>query len=94
MTADLFRTRTGTIRNRRPDGRDSNLGLAAAARWPTPRANPAMADRITPSANPDRYPNLETVALKRDPHARGGYLNPRFVEELMGFPLNWTSLEE
>jgi len=61
--------------------------------WPTPRANPAMAATITEEANPNRYPNLETVLKKRDSSVVGGQLNPMWVEWLMGFPTGWTDLE-
>jgi hypothetical protein len=62
-------------------------------RWPTPRANPAMAATITEGADPDRYPNLETVVKKRDPGVVGGQLNPMWVEWLMGLPIGWTGSE-
>jgi len=60
--------------------------------WPTPRANSAMAATITEEADPDHYPNLETVVKKRNPSAVGGQLNPQWVEWLMGFPIGWTDL--
>jgi len=52
-----------------------------------------MAATITEEANPDRYPNLETVLKKRDPSVVGGQLNPMWVEWLMGFPTGWTDLK-
>jgi len=61
--------------------------------WPTPRNCSAMAATITEEANPDRYPNLETVLKKRDPSVVGGQLNPMWVEWLMGFPTGWTDLK-
>ena len=61
--------------------------------WPTLRASKAMSDVITEGADPDRYPNLETVVKKRDPSVVGGALNPPWVEWLMGFPLGWTDLD-
>lgn len=65
--AKPYRTRSGSVRHRNPDGSSSNLGLAAAVRWPTPRASNAMSARITPEAahNPKRFPNLETVVGRR-----------------------------
>ena len=89
--------RSGTTRNGYAYARPTSeraTGESGSSSWPTPRANPAMAARITSSADPDRYPNLETVVLQRDPEARGGFLNPRFVEELMGFPIGWTDLKD
>jgi hypothetical protein len=65
-------------------------GLLGRAVWPTPRANSAMAATITEGADPDRYPNLETVVKKRDPSVVSGALNPTWVEWLMGFPSGWT----
>ncbi len=66
----------------------------ACSLWPTPRANSAMAARITSSADPDRYPNLETVILKRlGDGAIDRYVNPDFCQWLMGFPEGWTDLE-
>jgi hypothetical protein len=53
-----------------------------------------MAATITEEADPDRYPNLETVVKKRDPSVVGGQLNPTWVEWLMGYPSGWTVLED
>jgi hypothetical protein len=41
--------------------------VTGSSSWPTPRANPAMAARITPESvwHPDRNPNLETVVGRR-----------------------------
>ena len=68
-------------------------GMARKGLWPTLRANSAMAATITEDADPDRYPNLETVLKKTDPSAVGGQLNPMWIEWLMGFPPGWTDLE-
>jgi len=68
-------------------------GATAPSLWPTPRANEALAARITFSADPERHPNLETVVLRRDPTTRGRYVNPAFTEELMGFSAGWTRIE-
>jgi len=67
--------------------------MARKGLWPTLRANSAMAATITEDADPDRYPNLETVLKKTDPSAVGGQLNPMWIEWLMGFPPGWTDLE-
>ena len=66
--------------------------LNEAVMWPTPRSNQAMAATITEKADPDRYPNLETVLKKRDPSVVGGSLNPTWVEWLMGYPSGWINL--
>jgi len=76
-----------------PNNHYKGLGHTAKFVWPTPRANSAMSARITEKANPNRYPNLETVLLKRQPEVIGGWLNPTWVEWLMGFPEGWTDLE-
>ena len=87
---------TGKLRKRRAiiksGGHKSRLEDAVVM-WPTPRANPAMAARITEEASPDRYPNLETVLKKRDPSVVGGYLNPLWIEWLMGVPIGWSALQ-
>jgi len=44
-------------------------GATGFSLWPTPRANEALAARITSSADPERHPNLETVILRREPTA-------------------------
>ena len=75
----------------------SNLGEVVhggqVKHWPTPRSNTAMSATITNNADPDRYPNLETVMKKREPQAVGGQLNPSWVCWLMGWPIGWESLE-
>ena len=68
--------------------------LNTSGLWPGPRACSAMAARISEHADADRFPNLETVLLKRHGNlARGGHVNPEFCEELMGFPVGWTACE-
>ncbi|KKK99168.1 hypothetical protein LCGC14_2635470, partial [marine sediment metagenome] len=83
-----------TGRRATKDGKDSHsLNLADRVKmWPTPRSSTAMSATITEAANPDRYPNLETVLKKRHPEVVGGQLNPNWVEALMGFPIGWTDL--
>jgi len=62
--------------------------------WPTPRSNQAMASLITPDIanDPKRFRNLETMVGRREQVT--GRLNPMWVEWLMGFPLEWTDLED
>lgn len=37
-------------------------------------------------------PNLEEVVAARTPwESEGGYLNPRWIEWLMGFPVGWCA---
>jgi len=97
-TADLVNSKGEPLqRGQKPHdrrtGKPVTTALADAVRlWPTPRANSAMAATITEKADPDRYPNLETVMKKRDPAIVGGHLNPTWVEWLMGLPLRWTEI--
>jgi len=72
--------------------------VGAPTALPTPRICSAMASRLDTAGNADpaRFPNLETVAdaLMRDDSTQTGgptYLNPSFVEEMMGFPVGWTA---
>ena len=112
-------------------GRLVQKGLEQAVRWPTPRANSAMASTITPEVawNQNRRRNLETEVGRRtwptpdtQNHREGsklrkdnninqggshgvslhhavyqennGLLNCNWVEALMGYPQNWTSLDD
>lgn len=65
----------------------------ACSYWPTPRETMS---RIRVSALTrtngfkDGGPNLEEMVAARG--ERGGYLNPRWIEWLMGFPDGWCSL--
>lgn len=74
---------------------------------PTPRANNAMATNLTSeNLRNHLHPNLEVViARQADVGTQLGveigesgeserlYLNPEFVETMMGFPIGWTSIE-
>lgn len=54
---------------------------------PTPRSCTAMQAAINPDAT---FPNLETVVAGET--GERGWLNPSFVEMMMGFPLGWSDL--
>jgi len=66
--------------------------------WPTPTAhgentstrNEAHARRL---ANGMKYSSRLTQAVAQEEPESIGYLNPMWVEWLMGFPLGWTDLE-
>jgi len=62
--------------------------------WPTPRASLGMAARLTQYGADhaaERNGNLEDKILEFYPlEAVGLYINPQFVEKMMGWPLNWT----
>ena len=88
-----YRSVTGREHLQR-DNHMQNLNVAAVYRqtWPTPTAHlgkeggyPAEYTRNTPS--------LTAVAMKSEqkPHS-SGYLNPEWVEWLMGVPTGWTGL--
>jgi hypothetical protein len=82
----------------RPDRKGRELATVVRDQMlPTPRANSAMTvDLRTQQNRPELNPNLETVmagAMLRDdsiPTGAATYLNPSFVEEMMGFPVGWT----
>jgi hypothetical protein len=74
---------------------DPRNGLPAAAKlWPMPDAN--MGARGTqPEWEPKRksgQPAQYTINQAVRDEGAGGQLNPQFVEWLMGWPLDWTSL--
>jgi hypothetical protein len=53
-----------------------------------------MAANIANRAN-DKFPNLESVvarSVKDGANQEPGFLNPAWVEALMGFPPGWTEL--
>lgn len=91
-------TANGTVRERREDGRSSNLGLAGMAKlWATMWPTPTVSDlKDTPGTTygarhaTDQLPRSVFTTEGTPPH--GGVLNPTFVEWLMGFPLSWTAL--
>jgi hypothetical protein len=52
-----------------------------------------MTAKITDNtAQEDRFPNLETVVAPRHDNAVNRYLNPTWVEALMGWPRGWTKI--
>lgn len=74
-------------------------GKKTRQRWPTPRAadgmqhrsrKPEAVEKLMQSQGRSRPSRLEDeIALL--PHS-GGYLNPDWIEWLMGFPHRWTDL--
>ena len=60
--------------------------------WPTPRSCSAMSARFTVNTCLAKFPNLETVVARREAFPVGKYLNPDWVELLMGWPKGWTSV--
>lgn len=91
VAAETFVTSSGTVRARRPDGRSSNLGLSGWALLPTPTtsmhkgSSPATLTRKSGRSRVrDRLDHTMQAAVG------SSSLNPRFVEQMMGFPLDWT----
>jgi len=75
------------------DGRKkpNKLGWAVWQQmWPTPTVNDSKNSTLPPSQV--RHDNIPGALLRsgQDP---GGQLNPTWVEWLMNWPINWTSLE-
>jgi hypothetical protein len=77
---------------RRADGTASMLsGKASLGMLPTPTAT---SDPKGGCTRPDPTRQRDTLAhAMHDPtHGKTSQLNPRFVAEMMGFPVNWTEL--
>ncbi len=70
------------------------LGWLARNRWPTPRASGGPTVYLRTRKDGGKNTNLEEVLGDRCPETVGGKLNPTWVEWLMGFPLEWTALED
>jgi hypothetical protein len=72
-------------------GQDLQIPLAVAVKLlPTPTTNDSKNASLPPS-QADRD-GLAGAMLRDDSIPTGGptYLNPSFVEEMMGFPVGWT----
>ena len=86
---------------KRPSGHKGNENLEGAALWPTPTARDAGNSRRT-TVKKDSWTSNDGTTLTDASHlhekmtTRGQdgldqvYLNPRFVELLMGLPIGWT----
>jgi hypothetical protein len=76
-------------------GQDLQMPLAVAVKLlPTPTTNDSKNASLPPSqAERD---GLAGAMLRNDsiPTGAATYLNPSFVEEMMGFPLFWTQLDD
>lgn len=76
--------------NRKGVSKKSGDGLATYVKmYPTPMAT-QRGD--CPAERRRHSPCLESVVAMQDPN--GGKLNPTWVEALMGFPTDWTKLED
>ena len=82
--------RLNTAGNADP-ARFPNLETVAAKLLPTPVANDSKNATFPPAAA--NWDNLPGALMRDDSIQTGGptYLNPSFVEEMMGFPVGWTA---
>lgn len=74
-------------------GKSASYTLSTMARknmWPTPCARDGK-DGFSPTAH-GRH--SESMAVKVHSEGFKGYLNPRFVEMMMGYDLGWTELKD
>lgn len=79
---EIFVTRNNTIRIRNQNGTSSRLGLEGVVKhmlYPTPTMR-------------DYQPSVSPTGLVQQNGGKTSRLNPLFVEEMMGYPLMWTTL--
>ena len=79
---EIFVTRNNTIRIRNQNGTSSRLGLEGEVKhmlYPTPTMR-------------DYQPSVSPTGLVQQNGGKTSRLNPLFVEEMMGYPLMWTTL--
>jgi hypothetical protein len=73
------------------EGHPGTTLLDAVRMWPTPTASSyGSSNNGCPGDGREQYatkgkPSLETMA-----RSQGGYLNPDWVDALMGFPIAWS----
>lgn len=93
-----------------PQARDPRIGSPPGTnRWErkqqegwSPNLNDIAPALLTPTATDYKGPTNWQAAGRNGPQrlsdslptGAGLYLNPSFVEEMMGFPLDWTKLED
>lgn len=89
---NTYRTSWGSVRVQRRDGRSSNLGLAGAVMWPTPTSVSGHAvGRLDEWGGASARKKVREMTT---PEESSGQLNPQWVEWLMGYPIEWTALED
>ena len=59
--------------------------------WPTPRCSDGMIHQLRDMNGKQSRSRLENV-ISSENNAAGQFLNPEWVEWLMGWPINWTSI--
>lgn len=89
-TCSAMAARIDTLGNLRGD-RFPNLETVMARMLPTPTTNDAKNASLPPSQA--QRDGLAGQMLRDDSIQTGAgtYLNPSFVEEMMGFPVGWTA---
>ena len=65
----------------------------ASSSWPTPRYSMWKNQKWWRRPSGHHYYNLEEYGAHVYPHLTGRYMNPEWIEWLMGFPTGWTELE-
>ena len=86
---NVIHTKNGTLRHRNRAGGQSFIRLSQVVKWHTPAAQDAKNASLPPSqVARDTLPG----DLLRGGEQAGAYLNPDWVETLMGLPPGWTSL--
>ena len=61
--------------------------------WPTPRCSDGMKNKLRTHLGPEtNYRGRLEDFIAKDADG-SGYLNPLFVEQMMGFPIGWTELK-
>ena len=77
-------------RRRGPNSEQRGLPeMAYGGMLPTPKAQEA---RGNASIDRGKYNLTDEIAKRYNPGGKSSQLNPLFVEEMMGFPLMWTTL--
>ena len=77
----------------KPDGKrgQSLVGAAKGQVWPTPKGSPSGPDYARMNRPKSGGDDLATSLARES--TKGGQLNPRWVEWLMGWPIGWASLK-
>jgi hypothetical protein len=88
-TATPYGSNQGGAAGRKGPKRASLNSLASL--WPSPQARD-WKDGLTPKPH-GRHSDSVAVAVAVAKSGHKGYLNPQFVEVLMGFQVEWTALE-